>query len=273
MRCTVGSCAAARMTTRWPGPNTLGSMSSRSSRTIMTADISSRSLRESCRFGIGVSQMSASSPTWWLACPVSIGPPRGCDMSPTRMPCQPASFFAFMATPLHQRDHVGMRPVTVARQPHHLPGLAVDRQPLGAGDAAMGVEAEHARAFRGGRQIFAGEQFLGAEFWIVGIGERRQRLWIDRALVLRQRRRSVNGKAYQERDQKLAGCHRLALSSKRNMEWPEEATARPQSPDFPQSSCQAQRRVKINPGCARWRPLQPAMATESCRKIAGQGVL
>ena len=32
--------------------------------------------------------------------------------------------------PLQQRDQVGMRPVAVARQPHHLPGLAVDRQRL-----------------------------------------------------------------------------------------------------------------------------------------------
>ncbi len=39
----------------------------RSSRTIMTADISSRSSRDNLRLGIGVSQMSASSPIWWLA--------------------------------------------------------------------------------------------------------------------------------------------------------------------------------------------------------------
>ena len=48
--------------------------------------------------GIGVNQISASSPTWWLACPVNIGPPRGCDMSPTRIPGQPASFFALAAS-------------------------------------------------------------------------------------------------------------------------------------------------------------------------------
>ena len=69
-------------------------MSSRSPRTIITADISSRSSRDNFRFGIGVSQMSASSPTWWLAWPVIIGPPRGCDMSPTRIPGQPASLCA-----------------------------------------------------------------------------------------------------------------------------------------------------------------------------------
>ena len=63
-----------------------------------TADISSRSLRDNRRFGIGVSQMSASSPTWWLAWPVSIGPPRGCDMSPTRRPGQPASLRALAAS-------------------------------------------------------------------------------------------------------------------------------------------------------------------------------
>ena len=61
----------------------------------MTADISSRSLRDKVWSGIGVSQTSASRPTWWLAWPVSIGPPRGCDMSPTRMPGQPASLCTF----------------------------------------------------------------------------------------------------------------------------------------------------------------------------------
>ena len=51
-------------------------------------------------------------------------------MSPTSMPGQPASLCALCRQPLHQRDHVGMRPVAVARQPHHLPGVAVDRQRL-----------------------------------------------------------------------------------------------------------------------------------------------
>ncbi len=56
---------------------------------MLIADISSRSARDNSRLGIGVSQISASSPTWWLACPVSIGPPRACAMSPTSNPGQP----------------------------------------------------------------------------------------------------------------------------------------------------------------------------------------
>src|SRR5438046_2378885 len=48
--------------------------------------------------------------------------------------------------PLDQRDQVGMAPVTVARQPHHLPGIAVDRQPFRARDAAMRIEPVHPRS-------------------------------------------------------------------------------------------------------------------------------
>ena len=33
---------------------------------------------------------SASSPVWCEACPVSIGPPRGCEISPTIKPFQPS---------------------------------------------------------------------------------------------------------------------------------------------------------------------------------------
>src|ERR1700730_15228732 len=79
-----------------------------------------------------------------------------------------------------------MRPVAIARQPHHLPGLAVDRQRFGGGGGALGVEPDHGRRRRR-RQHLAAEQLLRAEFWIVGIGQRRQRFWVDTALVLRQR--------------------------------------------------------------------------------------
>ncbi len=50
----------------------------------------SRSAAESVRLGIGFSQMSASRPIWCEAWPVSIGPPRGCEMSPIRRPGQPS---------------------------------------------------------------------------------------------------------------------------------------------------------------------------------------
>ena len=41
-----------------------------------------------------------------------------------------------------------MAPIAVARQPHHLPVLAIDRQRLAAGEAALGVEADRARRQR-----------------------------------------------------------------------------------------------------------------------------
>jgi hypothetical protein len=104
-----------------------------------------------------------------------------------------------------------MSPVTIARQPHHLPGVAVDRQPFRARDAAMGIEAVHTRRHRR-RQHLAAEQLLGGDLGIVGIVERRQRSWVDRALVLRQRA-SGAGDGYhgQERDQNQAGYHRFTL--------------------------------------------------------------
>ena len=111
--------------------------------------------------------------------------------------------------PLHQRDHVGMGPVAVARQPHHLPGVAVDRQSLRACDAAMGVEAEHARRHRR-RQHLASEQFLGGDLGIVGIGQRRQRFQVDGALVLRPCRGGIGeAQQNQKRDQNQAGRHRI----------------------------------------------------------------
>src|SRR5437899_9719879 len=104
-----------------------------------------------------------------------------------------------------------MAPVTIARQPHHLPGVAVDRQAFRARDAAMGIESEHARRHRR-RQYLAAEQLLGADIGIVWVGERRQRFWIDRALVLRPCARSIDGghQGY-EWDQNQARVHRLTL--------------------------------------------------------------
>jgi len=58
--------------------------------TRLVAGISSRSAALSRRSGIGVSQISASIPSWCDAWPVSIGPPRGCAMSPTNRPGHPA---------------------------------------------------------------------------------------------------------------------------------------------------------------------------------------
>ena len=57
-----------------------------------TAESPSRSSRVSVWSGMGVSQTSTSSPIWCEAWPVSIGPPRGWPMSPTRRPGQPSAF-------------------------------------------------------------------------------------------------------------------------------------------------------------------------------------
>ena len=109
---------------------------------------------------MGVSQMSASSPTWWLAWPVSIGPPRGWEMSPTRRPGQPSCWRASIAELLHHGDEVRMAPVAVAREAHGLPRGAVDGERRGAGKAALGVEADGPRRQRRGR-LGGAEQLLG----------------------------------------------------------------------------------------------------------------
>ena len=111
---------------------------------------------------------------------------------------------------LEQRDHGGVRPIAIARQPHHLPGLAIDRQRIRTRDAALGVEADHARRHRR-RQDLAAEQFLCAQFWIVGIGQRWQRLWIDAALVLCQRGGAGNHGGYQQGNKNQAGIHWITL--------------------------------------------------------------
>ena len=102
------------------GVNTLGSTARLVLSSIVVAWISSRSLRVNTRSGIGVSQMSASRPTWWLACPVSIGPPRGCEMSPTSKP-GPAVLLAFPRRSASAGDELGMAPGAIARQAHRLP--------------------------------------------------------------------------------------------------------------------------------------------------------
>ena len=118
---------------------------------------------------------------------------------------RPALLGTLLGQPFEECHQVGVAPVAIARKPHHLPGLAVDRQRNAPGEAALGVEADGAR-FQGSRsqrrRAVVGhrrdrrgsgaspEQFLRGRFWIVGMGERRQRLWIERAFVLRHSRAS-----------------------------------------------------------------------------------
>src|SRR5687768_7809316 len=91
-----------------------------------------------------------------------------------------------------------MAPIAVARQPHHLPGLAIHRQRGGAGEASLGVPTERAR-FQRRRHVLASEQFFGRSLWIVRLGERRQRLRLKRADGLR------GGTRRQKQDQNRPG--------------------------------------------------------------------
>ena len=97
---------------------------------------------------------------------------------------------------------LGMAPVAVARQPHHLPGRAVDRQRHAAGEAAVGVVADRARRHRGRRGL-AAEQFLGRGFRIVRMFERRQRLRVHGAEVLRGRGAAGGHQQDQASDQQV----------------------------------------------------------------------
>ena len=60
----------------------------------------------------------------------------------------PADRRRFVGEAFEELDQLGMAPVAVARQPHHLPGRPVDRQRLAAGEAAVGVVADRARLHR-----------------------------------------------------------------------------------------------------------------------------
>ncbi len=112
----------------------------------------------------------------------------------------PADLRRLVGEALEEFDQVRMAPVAVARQPHHLPGLAVDRQRDAAGEAAVGVVADRARRERRGRRL-AAEQVLGRRVGIVRLCERRQRLRIERAAVLRG-----GGRAAGEQNGQGANC-------------------------------------------------------------------
>jgi hypothetical protein len=60
----------------------------------------------------------------------------------------PADLWRLLGQPFEELHQVRMAPVAIARQAHHLPGLAVDRQRLGAGETTLGIEADDARLQR-----------------------------------------------------------------------------------------------------------------------------
>ena len=70
---------------------------------------------------------------------------------------------------LQERDQFRMTPIAVARQPHHLPGRAVDRQFDAALQTAARVVAD-GHGFAEARQLFFREQDLGRQFFFCGRG-------------------------------------------------------------------------------------------------------
>ena len=95
------------------------------------------------------------------------GPPRGCAMSPTKMPFQPVALARARREFFQEAHQRRVAPVAVARQPHHLPVRAVDRQFDAALQTAARVIADRhgladRRQFFGARTIRAqaGQFFL-----------------------------------------------------------------------------------------------------------------
>ena len=178
-----------------------------------------------------------------------MGPPRGCDMSPTKRPFQP-TFLAFSAEPLEEGDQFWMAPIAVARQPHDLPGRAVDRQRHGAGETTGGIEADRAGGERN-RLGLAREQFLRRRRRRIGMRQRRQRrLSSSVPGILRQRR---------------SGMPRAAKRTKQG-----ERNAHLNSP------CRRAARGTFSPKCDGARPAtircRESLVLSSCEQVAGVAV-
>ena len=90
-RSTSGCSATVRMNAISARTPIFVMMCFPSAATKLGAEISTRSSALSTRSGIGMNQMSTSSPIWWLLCPNGSGTPRGCAMSPIRIPFQPVA--------------------------------------------------------------------------------------------------------------------------------------------------------------------------------------
>ncbi len=89
--------------------------------------------------------------------------------------------------PLQQRDHVGMSPIAVARQPHHLPGVAVDRHLLARRRCSPWHRSRSRAVGIAAGSSLRANNCLAPSLGSLGLVQRRQRLRIDAALVLRRR--------------------------------------------------------------------------------------
>ncbi len=92
-----------------------------------------------------------------------------------------------LGEPFEKGDQHRIAPVAVAGQPHHLPRLPVDRQRLGAREAASGIKTDGAR-LKFGRRQHPPEDLFGRQMRIRRIGQRGQGFRVERPLVLGQRR-------------------------------------------------------------------------------------
>ena len=89
-------------------------------------------------------------------------------MSPTRIPGQPASLCTLADSRSSSATMSGCAQLRLRDSRITCQVVAVDRQCFGARDAALGVEADHARRHRG-RQHLAAEQFLCASLGSLGL--------------------------------------------------------------------------------------------------------
>ena len=137
------------------------STSIQSGRTMLTALISSRCWRESGVAGFGVSQNICIEANLVRGMAGQHRPAaRLRDIADEdALPAGGGGGFAGEA--LQQRDEVRMAPVAVAREAHHLPALAIDRERLCAGKAALGKGADGARFERGRARHATEKAFRG----------------------------------------------------------------------------------------------------------------
>ena len=78
-------------------------------------------------------------------------------------------------SPSKEVDEFGMTPIAIARQPHHLPGLAVDGKRDRTVETTARIESNHMSGLGRGSDL-AAEQLLRRRLGIVGIGEWGQRV-------------------------------------------------------------------------------------------------